>query len=128
MWFFTYGLPLGIMKKKDITLTELQSQIHSSYKKLLFLEDAIEIHPDIAPIIRQRLSISKEKLSDVFDDEIMDVNTMDGLKITFKNNDWVLCRPSGTEPVIRIYSESVDQENAAHYIDQMQLLIKSIGE
>ena len=126
--FLLVLLILGIMKKKDITLTELQSQIHSSYKKLLFLEDAIEIHPDIAPIIRQRLSISKEKLSDVFDDEIMDVNTMDGLKITFKNNDWVLCRPSGTEPVIRIYSESVDQENAAHYIDQMQLLIKSIGE
>ncbi|MEO8764564.1 MAG: phosphoglucosamine mutase [Ginsengibacter sp.] len=34
------------------------------------------------------------------------VNTDDGLKIEFDNDDWVHLRTSNTEPIIRIYSES----------------------
>jgi phosphoglucomutase len=33
-------------------------------------------------------------------------NRLDGLKLTFADGDWVLMRPSGTEPVVRIYTES----------------------
>ena len=42
------------------------------------------------------------------------VNTDDGLKIEF-DNDWVHLRPSNTEPIIRIYSES-DFETTANNI------------
>jgi len=34
------------------------------------------------------------------------INTEDGLKIGFDNDDWVHLRTSNTEPIIRIYSES----------------------
>ena len=37
----------------------------------------------------------------------------DGLKLIFDGGDWVLMRPSGTEPLVRIYSESTS-EQAAH--------------
>lgn len=40
-------------------------------------------------------------------DGIMD--STDGLKIIFDNG-WVLARPSGTEPIFRIYSESKDED------------------
>lgn len=30
----------------------------------------------------------------------------DGLKLIFENGDWLLMRPSGTEPVVRIYAET----------------------
>jgi phosphoglucomutase len=33
-------------------------------------------------------------------------NRLDGLKLIFADGDWVLMRPSGTEPVVRIYTES----------------------
>jgi phosphomannomutase len=42
------------------------------------------------------------------------VNTEDGLKIEF-DGDWVHLRPSNTEPIIRIYSES-DYETKANHI------------
>ncbi len=35
-------------------------------------------------------------------------DTTDGLKVTFPDGGWVLMRPSGTEPIFRIYSESKD--------------------
>ena len=37
------------------------------------------------------------------------VDTTDGLKILFDDGGWVLLRPSGTEPIFRIYSESKDE-------------------
>jgi phosphomannomutase len=38
------------------------------------------------------------------------VNFSDGFKFIFENGDWLLIRPSGTEPVLRIYSEASQQE------------------
>ena len=40
-------------------------------------------------------------------------DTTDGLKVTFDDGGWVLMRPSGTEPIFRIYSESKDEDLAA---------------
>ena len=44
---------------------------------------------------------SQDKLRKLFEFPIDSINQRDGLKITFSNQDWVLCRPSGTEPVIQ---------------------------
>lgn len=35
-------------------------------------------------------------------------NFSDGFKFVFDNGDWLLIRPSGTEPVLRLYSEASD--------------------
>lgn len=37
---------------------------------------------------------------------IREVRTYDGIKIIFENDNWLLLRPSGTEPVLRTYSET----------------------
>jgi len=34
------------------------------------------------------------------------VKTLDGLKFILENNDWLMFRPSGTEPMVRCYIES----------------------
>lgn len=36
-------------------------------------------------------------------------NFSDGFKFVFDNGDWLLIRPSGTEPVLRLYSEASEQ-------------------
>jgi phosphomannomutase len=40
------------------------------------------------------------------------INTTDGLRITFKNNDIVHLRPSGNAPELRCYTESDSQQRA----------------
>ncbi len=37
---------------------------------------------------------------------VASVNRIDGLKLIFDNGEWILMRPSGTEPLIRIYTEA----------------------
>ena len=53
----------------------------------------------------------EELLKSAFDD-IVDINTIDGLRLTFSDDSWVLVRPSGTEDYIRITLESRDLNRA----------------
>ena len=39
---------------------------------------------------------------------ISEVRRLDGLKLVFRDNSWIMFRASGTEPKIRIYCESLD--------------------
>lgn len=39
---------------------------------------------------------------------VASTNFSDGFKFVFENGDWLLIRPSGTEPVLRLYSEAND--------------------
>jgi phosphomannomutase len=40
------------------------------------------------------------------------VETLDGFKYYFNDHEWLMIRPSGTEPVLRTYAESSTQEKA----------------
>jgi phosphomannomutase len=41
---------------------------------------------------------------------VASTNFSDGFKFIFENGDWLLIRPSGTEPVLRLYAESTAPE------------------
>jgi alpha-D-glucose phosphate-specific phosphoglucomutase len=49
------------------------------------------------------------------------VNTLDGIKYYLADDSWLLIRPSGTEPVLRIYAE-------ARSADDVQALLQAGGE
>lgn len=40
------------------------------------------------------------------------IETLDGYKFFFKNDEWLMIRASGTEPVLRVYSEAASGDNA----------------
>jgi len=41
--------------------------------------------------------------------EIVEVRTLDGVKYLLADDSWLLIRPSGTEPVLRVYAEARDE-------------------
>jgi phosphomannomutase len=41
---------------------------------------------------------------------VEDVVSIDGVKYVLKDDSWLLIRPSGTEPVLRVYAEGRNQE------------------
>jgi phosphomannomutase len=51
---------------------------------------------------------------------VVTTNFSDGFKFIFENGDWLLIRPSGTEPVLRLYSE-------AAAADQVDRLLRAAG-
>jgi phosphomannomutase len=44
---------------------------------------------------------------------VEDVQTMDGVKYYLADGSWLLIRPSGTEPVLRVYAEAPNDERVA---------------
>ena len=45
-------------------------------------------------------------------------NRLDGVKFIFADGAWVLMRPSGTEPVVRIYAESESAKDMEVLLEQ----------
>ncbi len=45
------------------------------------------------------------------DKKITKVETLDGVKLNFSDESWILFRPSGTEPLLRIYAEGTTEES-----------------
>ena len=58
--------------------------------------------------------------------EFPDSDTSDGIKITFDSQNWIMVRPSGTEPIIRIYAESNNQKNLDDLMSKYTKKINSI--
>jgi phosphomannomutase/phosphoglucomutase len=57
------------------------------------------------------------------DSNVLQVDETDGVKLYLKEG-WVLMRPSGTEPIFRVYSESKDKNKA----EQIALQYKKLSE
>jgi phosphomannomutase/phosphoglucomutase len=53
-------------------------------------------------------------------------DTTDGIKIIFDKSNWVMIRPSGTEPIVRIYAESNSPEKLHDLFAKYMSKIKSI--
>ncbi len=85
------------------TFGKSMSQLRITYPQYVISKNKIELD---ASIDLQKIFTSlKEKY------KAQPINDIDGLKIEF-GNDWVHLRPSNTEPIIRIYSESSNDTTA----------------
>ncbi len=54
------------------------------------------------------------------------VSTIDGVKIWFEDKSAILVRPSGTEPIYRLYAEAKNQEKALNLIRDYSVTLKEI--
>lgn len=74
------------------------------------------------PTIREKLTCPNESKEIImksvegalvsYYSDVVNVNNIDGIRISFKDGSWVLIRPSGTEPYIRITLEGKTEERA----------------
>ena len=56
------------------------------------------------------------------------VETIDGVKLIYDDESWVLFRPSGTEPIFRIYAEAGSPERVETLVEEHKSLIESVVE
>ena len=54
-----------------------------------------------------------------FDDlKISSIEKTDGYKFIFNENEWVMIRPSGTEPILRIYAEGATEKQTDYILEK----------
>jgi phosphomannomutase len=74
--------------------------------------------------INDKINNSKVKdfFKSILDFDITDINTLDGVRVTYKNGDVLHIRPSGNAPELRCYSESDSQEKADRLASELKSL------
>jgi phosphomannomutase len=102
-----------------LLIVEMVSASHATLYELV--EDLLN---DVGPAfyertdLRLRRPVAKQQMVDclvndypaqIGGESIVDVTTMDGVKYILSDDSWLLIRPSGTEPVLRVYAEGRSQ-------------------
>jgi len=106
----TLALMLDLLSKSESGLSQNIKNLPPSFTTKTKIECSLE---------KSKVVISKLLK------EFPDSNTTDGIKIQIDDYNWVMIRPSGTEPLIRIYGESNSQQNLDSLISKFVEKTKS---
>jgi len=85
------------------TLTQLSEDLFRQYGCRVDGQKNISLTPDREKKLRRLMRNPPRKLDGR---AVVGVETLDGLKLDFDDDDWLLLRFSGTEPLLRCYAES----------------------
>ncbi len=111
----TTALMLDIMQRTGKKLSELVEELPRFYgdKDKVFCPN--ERKAEVLERLREEVSGHGVK-----------IETIDGVKIWFEDSSWVLMRPSGTEPIYRIYAEAKDPERLASIMREYKALLERL--
>ena len=107
------ALVLDMMAASDMSLSQHIAQLPQTFQyKTKFMCPSREIVDRIIKICREHGSPRK-------------VETLDGAKIWIDEDTWLMLRPSGTEPLIRMYAESTDKSLLDSKVDEYRRYVQS---
>ncbi|BCS56215.1 phosphoesterase [Adlercreutzia equolifaciens subsp. celatus] len=134
------GLPDHV-KERDgllmaLLLTECMAQ---SGKDLGTLVDEMLADIGRMEFARRGLSITDEQMArfraetvpaytadEIAGKRVLDVDRRDGVKLLLEGDAWVMMRPSGTEPLVRIYAEAATTDEVNELLDAAETVVTSL--
>jgi phosphomannomutase len=103
------------MTKTGKSLTELIEEIYSLVGTFAFERYDLHLTEELKQTIIQKCENRAFTQFDSY--KVIKTEDIDGFKFHFDENSWVMIRPSGTEPVLRVYSEAPTSADAFAILD-----------
>jgi phosphomannomutase len=106
---------LDLMARRDRRPSELLGELYQKVGPHFY--DRIDIHlaPEQAPAIRDRLARARpDRIAGL---AVTGTDTTDGFRFDLEGDGWLLFRFSGTEPLMRIYTEVEDEGLVAKVLE-----------
>jgi phosphoglucomutase len=100
-------LVVEMMAAMGKSLTEMIADLFQKYGKRVGQQENIPLNPEREKklaLLKQNPPVKLGKR------KVLDSHNIDGIKLNFSADDWLLLRPSGTEPLIRCYAEAGSQK------------------
>ncbi|MDS0476140.1 phosphoglucomutase/phosphomannomutase family protein [Natrinema sp. 1APR25-10V2] len=128
----------GHVREKDgVLMALLAAAMHADEPLDDRADRLLEAH---GTVVQDKISVDcpddeKERvISDLEDEipetvaetEVEDINTADGFKLLLADGSWLLVRPSGTEPVLRVYAEAADEERVGELLEAGRELVEPL--
>jgi len=92
---------------EEKSLGDILAEIYEKYGR--FYTTRLDLHLAADKKDEVLKSLRDNPPADISGDKVVEVRTVDGIKLVLESGDWLLARPSGTEPLVRIYVESRDK-------------------
>ncbi len=96
----------------------LGDQLTDLYKRIGKLESGrigVKLDANVTARLKEKLA---QEPSVIGGRKVEKINRMDGVKFLFADESWMLMRPSGTEPMVRIYAESEDKKDLEELLEE----------
>lgn len=117
---FACALVVEMIARTGRTIAEMLNEIHSRIGRLAGREVNLPATPEMKLIVQRKLS--ETTLEQIANYPVQRVSFQDGIKFYLENDNWLLLRFSGTEPLLRIFAEADDEQKA----DQLVAWAKAI--
>ena len=100
---------------RGASLTEQLDELFKRDGKLESGRIGVKLTPEVAAKLKEKLA---EEPNEIGGRQIESINRTDGVKFLFPHDAWMLMRPSGTEPMVRIYAESESTNDLEDLLEQ----------
>ncbi len=102
-------LLIEIVAASGVTLHELVEDLLEQVGPAFYERKDLRL---LHPVSRSTIisCLTDEAPSQIGGESIVNISTLDGVKYLMADNSWLLIRPSGTEPVLRVYAEGRSKE------------------
>jgi len=98
------------------TPSEMVRQMHREFGEFYF--GRRDLHLEVKRGQEFVASLAANSPATVDGQKVSSVETVDGTKLLFDDESWLLFRQSGTEPMLRIYCEATSQEKRDRLLDE----------
>jgi phosphomannomutase len=116
-------LILEIMAAAGVPLHELVSDLQTTVGPTCYQRADIQLRTPVPKAeLVQRLA--NEAPASINNETVVSVDTGDGIKFMLADDSWLLIRPSGTEPVLRVYAEAADKGAVANILAAGRAMVK----
>jgi phosphomannomutase len=108
-------LLLEIMADAGAPLAEIVAQLQKEYGPTCY--ERTDFHLN-APVPKKEMvaRIEAQAPASMAGQAVRDVHTFDGIKFVLNDDSWLLIRPSGTEPVLRVYAEAPNHDTVTELL------------
>lgn len=121
----TMMMMLEIISTKNKPLSYVVKEIKEKYGESYFIREDLTLNKIIPSKYTFAMKVKNKLPKEILSSKIKDIITLDGIKVILENDWWFLARPSGTEPLLRIYAEAETKEDAAKLILQAKELVST---
>lgn len=108
------ALMVEMLARSQRRLSAMLEDIYAITGRLYSLEEAVPATSEMKIIIPRKLR--QTPIANIGPYPVKSISRQDGVKFLLDNDNWLLLRFSGTEPVLRIFTEADTKEKAAELI------------
>lgn len=109
-------LLLEVMADAGLPLSDLVEDLLSDVGPAFYARKDLRLSRPVlkSNMVRMLVNDSPSSIDGV---EVEELQTTDGVKYYLEDGSWLLIRPSGTEPVLRVYAEALEEERVKSLLD-----------